>query len=249
MSQQKSSFSGFFFLGLFIAVGLISGTYLISRSFERVKLAHQTITVKGLATKDIKADMGAWSGGFSVQEKDLEKAYTLYEQTEARVLTHLTSLGVSLSRLKRSPVHHYRHMKYDEKGRQTDQIAYFEVSRSYSYEEEDVKVLERLYESYPELLKKGINVMNNSVQYLYTKLDDIKADLLGSAAEDALNRAKSLADKTGSRVGLLSSARQGVFQVTPVNSQDVSDYGYNDTSSINKTAKAIVTASFSLEKK
>lgn len=249
MSQQKSSSFGLFFLGLLISVGLIFSTLLFTGSFERVKLSHQAITVKGLASLNIQADIGVWQGDFRVRDKDLKKAYALYEENEPLVFAHLTSLGVSLSRLKKSPLVSMRILKFDDKGHQTNEVESYEVTRTYTYEDQDVKAIERLYESYPELLKKGIQVSYNNVSYLYTKLDDIKADLLGRAAEDALMRAKSLANKTGSRVGFLTSARQGVFQVTPLNSQDVSDYGYSDTSSIHKTAKAVVTASFALEKK
>ncbi len=248
MSEKNSStLPALSSLGFFIAVGLIISSLLVSKSFERVKLASQVITVKGLSTKSIKADLGIWDGGFSVQEQSLEKAYVLYEQTEARVLAHLTSLGVSLGTLHKSPVYHVRHLKYNDKGQPTGEISHFEVSRNYSYEEKDVAVIARLVEIYPELLKKGITITGNNARYLYTKLDDIKSDLLGEAAEDALNRAKSLVEKTGSKVGVLRTARQGVFQVTPENSQDVSDYGYNDTSSIKKSAKAIVTASFAIK--
>jgi len=62
--------------------------------------------------------------------------------------------------------------------------------------------------------------------------------------ENALERAKQIASSTGSNVGALKSASQGVFQITPVNSTAVSDYGNYDTSSINKTVKAVVTVRY-----
>ena len=249
MSQKNpSSFFSLSSLGFFVALGLITSTLIFSKSFERIKLSNQTITVKGLATQNIQADLGIWNGGFLVQGKTLEEAYALYEATEVKVLDHLTSLGIDLTQLKRSPVYHSHFFQRNEQGQPTEEISHFQVSRSYTYKEKDIKIISRLSELYPELLKKGVRTTGNNAQYLYTKLDDIKSDLLGNAAQDAFQRAQRLAEKTGSKVGLLNSARQGVFQVTPENSQDVSDYGYSDTNFINKTAKAIVTMSFSLQK-
>ncbi|HOG24446.1 MAG TPA: SIMPL domain-containing protein, partial [Candidatus Omnitrophota bacterium] len=45
----------------------------------------------------------------------------------------------------------------------------------------------------------------------------------------------------------MRSARMGVFQITPVNSTSVSDWGENDTSSVEKKVTAVVNASFSIE--
>jgi len=39
----------------------------------------------------------------------------------------------------------------------------------------------------------------------------------------------------------------GVFQVTSVNSTEISDYGYFDTSAIQKKVTAVVRASFSIK--
>ncbi|MFA5160529.1 MAG: SIMPL domain-containing protein, partial [Candidatus Omnitrophota bacterium] len=43
------------------------------------------------------------------------------------------------------------------------------------------------------------------------------------------------------------SAKMGVFQITPVNSTEISDWGMNDTTSLDKKVTAVVNASFSIE--
>ena len=55
-----------------------------------------------------------------------------------------------------------------------------------------------------------------------------------------------MAVSTGSRVGSIRSARMGVFQITPVNSYDVSDWGMNDTTSLEKKANAVVKVDFAI---
>lgn len=62
--------------------------------------------------------------------------------------------------------------------------------------------------------------------------------------KNALARAKQIASSTGSSVGALKSASKGVFQITPVNSTNVSDYGTYDTSLIDETVKAVITVRY-----
>ncbi|WAM34206.1 hypothetical protein OTK00_000385 [Caldicellulosiruptor morganii] len=68
--------------------------------------------------------------------------------------------------------------------------------------------------------------------------------MLSLATEDAVRRAKQIAKSTGSSVERLKSASMGVFQITPLYSTEVSDYGINDTTSIDKEITAVVNCEF-----
>jgi uncharacterized protein len=81
--------------------------------------------------------------------------------------------------------------------------------------------------------------------YFYTKIADLKIDMLALATKDARNRAGKIAENAGSKLGELKSAKMGVFQITPINSNEVSDYGINDTSSIEKEIMSVVNCVFS----
>jgi hypothetical protein len=72
-------------------------------------------------------------------------------------------------------------------------------------------------------------------------------DILASAARDARERAKQIAESAGSRVGEARSAQMGVLQITAADSNNVSDYGENDTKSLEKDINAVVYMSFALE--
>ena len=67
------------------------------------------------------------------------------------------------------------------------------------------------------------------------------------ATENAKKRAESMAKASGNKIGSIRSARMGVFQITPVNSFDVSDYGMNDTTSLEKKVNAVVNVEFAIE--
>jgi hypothetical protein len=71
--------------------------------------------------------------------------------------------------------------------------------------------------------------------------------MLAKASENAKQRAENMVRAAGNKVGLMRSAKMGVFQITPVTSTDVSDYGENDTTSLDKKVTAVVSAAFAIE--
>ena len=79
-------------------------------------------------------------------------------------------------------------------------------------------------------------------------MEQLKLELLGNATKNAYDRAKALAENSRGKVGALNSASQGVFQITPVDSTDVSDGGEYDTTTIEKKVKAVVTLEYHIEK-
>ena len=74
-----------------------------------------------------------------------------------------------------------------------------------------------------------------------------KVEMLGLATENAKQRAENKVKATGNKIGFIRSARMGVFQITPVNSTEVSDYGVNDATSLEKKVTAVVNAGFSIQ--
>ena len=70
--------------------------------------------------------------------------------------------------------------------------------------------------------------------------------MLREATKDAKKRAEEIASSSGNKIGAIRSAKMGVFQITPVNSYDVSDWGNNDTTSLEKKVNAVVKADFAI---
>ena len=110
----------------------------------------------------------------------------------------------------------------------------------------DVQKITQISRESTELIQQGIEFISNAPQYFYTKLPELKHELLSEATKDAKRRAEQMAQSTGNKVGVIRSAKMGVFQITPVNSYEVSDWGENDTSSLEKKANAVVRVDFSI---
>lgn len=84
-------------------------------------------------------------------------------------------------------------------------------------------------------------------EYHYTKIADLKIEVQAAAARDAMVRAQKIAEATDRDLGPMRNARMGVLQITPKLSNQISDYGINDLSSIEKEITAVVNASFEID--
>jgi hypothetical protein len=111
----------------------------------------------------------------------------------------------------------------------------------------DVDKVEAVSLAVTELIEEGVSVESSAAQYHYTKLGDLKIQMLGEAARDAKVRAEQIATSTASHIGALRSARMGVMQINAADESETDAEGMNDTSSIEKDVMAVVTSSFALD--
>lgn len=238
---------GLFLFGVVLAAGLIISTNIAARTIRQIKLVNQTITVTGYAEKKIAGDWGTWSGSFWSRAETLAEAYTLVEADSAKVLEWLQAEGVKTDEMSISSVDITTIYKKSEEGKNTNEIEAYSLGRTISVSSADVRLLSKIATESSILIRDGVKFNSHSPSYIYTKIDDLKIEMLGLATADALRRAETLATNSGSTVGKLRSARQGVFQITPAYSTEVSDYGRYDTSTIEKSIKAVVTVHYSIE--
>ena len=99
----------------------------------------------------------------------------------------------------------------------------------------------------PQFFAERQIVLNQSnLEYLYSKLPELKKEMIGKATADAMGRALEIVGATKAKLGKLSSARSGVFQITEPYSTDVSDYGYYSTQTRTKSISVTVNAKFAL---
>jgi hypothetical protein len=234
-------------LGISLAIGLILSTIIIANTVTKVKLANQTITVKGYAERRIKSDFIVWRGVFNVRGDKLTDAYAYLDRDLSLVKDYLVSKGVSENEIIFSSIRTRTLYARDQRGIPTEQVIGYELEQDVEIRSNEVDKISNLARESTELIKKGVQFQSLSPQYFYTKLGELKIDILAEATKDAKQRAEQLAQNSGSKIGSLRSATMGVLQITRAYSTEVSDYGINDTSSLEKDVKAVVTVSFSID--
>ncbi|GMT49783.1 MAG: hypothetical protein IEMM0008_1322 [bacterium] len=107
----------------------------------------------------------------------------------------------------------------------TNEIEYYKVTQSAEVTTNDVDKARRVSGLISELIKDGLDIEASTPKYYVSSLDSVKVELIAKATGNGHQRALIMAQKTGGTVGSLSSATQGVFQITKPNSTQISGYG------------------------
>ena len=235
-------------LGVCIAVATIVSSIIISKGFLKVmKFTKEIITVTGSASKEIKSDYVAWRGFFSRREADLVTAYKKLQADLNAVKAYLASKGVDVKEIIASQIDTQTIYKKNESGNDTNEVGGYRLSQNIEVRSNDVDKITQVSRESTELINQGIEFVSNAPEYFYTKIDELKIQMLAMATQNAKARAENMAKATGNKIGFMRSAKMGVFQITPVNSTEVSDWGVNDTGSLDKKVTAVVSVGFAIE--
>lgn len=238
-------------LALILAVmiftaGMVASTFKVANSIVEVK-GSNSITVTGSAKQQIKSDLIVWQGTFSRQAKTAEEAYNLLIADKAKVLKYLSDKGVPEGSRTVSAVYTMPIYETNYNGMMTNNILSYRLSQNIEIRSDKVDEITQLSRDVTDLIQAGVELQSNPPQYYYTKIADLKISMLAEATKDAKLRAEQISANTGSAIGKLKSAKMGVFQITPLYSTEVSDYGINDTFSLDKEITAVVTCSFEMK--
>ena len=235
-------------LGICFVIATIVSTVIFSKGLLQIKkFSGEVISVTGSAEKKIESDYIVWRSSFSRREPQLKAAYANIQEDLKKVKGYLLSKGIKENEIVVSQISTAEVYKKNEKGNDTNQIESYLLSQGIEVRSNDVKRIDEVSRQSTELINQDIQFISQAPEYFYTKLSELKIEMLAQATEDAKQRAISMANSTGNKIGAIRSAKMGVFQITPVTSTDVSWYGENDTSSFEKKVMAVVTASFAIE--
>ncbi|MHC1720031.1 MAG: SIMPL domain-containing protein [Clostridiaceae bacterium] len=225
---------------IIIAVAIFASASVFTYGFFKSRVVPNTITVTGSAKKQIKSDYVIWRATVSRQAANISDTYKLLQGDMDKVKKYLADNGLAEKDYTISSVSTYTINTILPNGTYSNNIEAYRLSQEIeirSYNVDKVTVLSR--ES-TKLIQDGVELQSMPPSYYYTKIADLKVDMLALATKDAKLRAEKIAENSSSALGKLKSAKMGVFQITPVNSEEISDYGINDTSSIDKQIMAVV---------
>ncbi len=235
-----------FLLGATLALGFAYGMGKIATAVATFKTS-RVITVKGYAEKAIAADQASWEFSVSAAAPDLPAANATLDRHVTAVHDHLAREGMPPEALTAFPVSVATIFRKNDKGNATNEIDHYLLRRSFRVASPDVRRIEAMANGLSPLLAQGIFVQAQAPEYISTEIDRHKKDLLAEATRNGHERAVILAEESGGHLGGLVDASQGVFQIVPLDSTRVSDYGVYDTTTIDKAVKAVVTLRFSVE--
>ncbi len=231
-----------------LGVAIVAAVSVWAYSFFAVKSLSNVISVTGSADKVIVSDVVKWTSSFSrnVGLNETREGYAMMNKDLNSLTEYFKTQGISEKEFTAKPV--MMNPSYESSDKYGSRMVGYTLQQFIEIQSGNVSGITKLAQDAPvKLSELGILFSSQGLEYYYSKFTDLKVEMLAEATKNAKARAEKIAESTGSRIGFLQSANMGVFQVTPVNSVDVSDYGYFDTSSMEKKVTSVVRASFSLK--
>ncbi|MCQ2294569.1 MAG: SIMPL domain-containing protein [Bacteroidales bacterium] len=213
----------------------LGGKYLVkARGHER------TISVVGKAERDFVSDLIVWDFSYNVLDSEMKQGYASIKEINKTVSDYLASKGVDTKDIQFRTLDCNKENEYHyNNGNSYYTFLGYRLNQYVRIESNDVDKVEKISREMAELLDRGINLESNSLSYYYTKLSDLKIEMLSEASSDAHNRAETIAKSAGSHLSGLKEGNMGVFQITAPNSAD-EDYtwggAFNTTSKIKRAS-------------
>ncbi len=234
-------------VGLLVALGAILSTTILAKSVvEFQKLQNQTIRVTGSASQNVTSDFAALNLRISTRKPDLKTGYAKLESDVKVIKEFFAANGIDEKSVETTSIDSYEY--YRRNGAySSNEIEGYNLSQGIKVSSKDIEKITEISNKTDALINKDVNINSNRVEYFVSNLDDIKVKMVGEATKNAKARAESMVAGTDSKIGTMNSARMGVFQIVPVNSTDVSDYGINDTTSIEKKVISTVNVTFNVK--
>ncbi|MEW6004699.1 MAG: SIMPL domain-containing protein [Stygiobacter sp.] len=230
-----------------LGASFIIAVLIFSLTWKATKNADQTIVVTGSAKKFIKSDLGIQRGTLQATSTERKTAYQIVQHQMPVVLQFLKEKGFTTDQIEVFAINGYPVYEINSSGVQTSKILYYTYNQRFEVRSNDVLKIKDLSVTLSSLVEKGLDISTDMPEYFFTKLDDLKISIQAEAAKNAMERAEKIAESTGRNLGPLRSAKMGVLQITPKNSNVISDYGMNDVTSIEKEITAVVSASFEIK--
>lgn len=236
-------------LVIIVSIAAVAGCWQIGHGLRNFRQGENKIKVTGMAEKQITSDLIVWNITVSGKASTKSAAYTEFNRSNRMIRQYLRENNIADSAISANSVSIEKQTKslYD-----TQAERYFEVDDGYLVSQDititsrNLPIVERVYQKISVLYGRDVNFSSSDPLYYYTKLDDLKMQLLNEASIDAYKRAETIAEGCNASVGSLQSSTMGVFQIVGLDSsEDYSWGGTFNTSDKEKRASITIRAVYS----
>ncbi len=238
---------------LLIALGLIVGGWLLGVQIKNTRLADRYITVKGLVERSVKSDLALWPLSYKEAGDDLTALYAKTEADKKVIMDFLQEQTIQPNEIELGVIR-VVDTQANEYGGGTRAPHRYIVEQQITVRTPRVDVVATAAQKTLQLLQKGIVLSGNQGQglaYKFTGLNSIKPDMITEATRNARAAADRFASDSGSKVGTIRQANQGVFSILPADQSsgtgEAGDTGFNADASLKKTVRVVTTVQYYLK--
>ncbi len=200
--------NGMLIAAALLAIGIVIGGYLLGDGLRRARMADRAVTMRGLAERNVTADLATWTINFTAQGTDLPTVQAEIERDTRTVIAFFGRGGFPAAAVNDAGG---SVSQYYDSNRGENSIT---VNRRLQLRTEDVMRARRAYARQFDLIRSGVAVQEGSdIQYTFTRLNDVKPQMIAQATQDARRGAEQFARDSGTAVGGIRTATQGYFSI------------------------------------
>jgi hypothetical protein len=233
---------------------MVISTAVAATAWQYVKTrpATRTLKVTGSAKKEIISDEIEWTAHIVTDHMDRTVAYRNLHSHVETTMDYLKAEGLSADEIRVSSAtveenHRTEHVSVGRERIRRSIFVGYTTRQSISVRSSRVGLVERISREVTQLLEKGVPISSSQPSYYYTKLGELKIEMLAAASRDARERAENIVAQAGEgQLGKLQYVDMGVINVNPANSPSTSWQGNSDTTSLEKDIITVVHARFEL---
>ncbi|MCS6180007.1 SIMPL domain-containing protein [Shewanella baltica] len=214
--MEKNNILPALLLGGFLCAGLVYVGQTASTALLQMKAMERTVTVKGLAEKEVKANVAIWPINFTEVDNNLPKLYETVQQKTDHVVAFLKEQGFSDSEITISlPSIEDRQAQ----GYVDPNVRYrYSAKVNLSVYTPQIDLMLNTRKQMISLVKEGIAIASqeydNRTEFLFTDLNSVKPVMVQEATQNAREVAEKFAKDSDSRLGKIKTASQGQFTIS-----------------------------------
>ncbi|WP_022664270.1 SIMPL domain-containing protein [Desulfospira joergensenii] len=214
--MQQNSRASAFILGAFLFIGLSSLGFLLGKAAIEYKRYDRSVTVKGLSEREYDADIVIWPIQFTAAGNDLETLYGSMENNTSKIKAFLGKNAILPEEISFAApaITDKSAQQYGSNARPEFRYTASQTVTVYS---KNIPAVRAVMGSLSELGKQGIVFTGGNYQsqteYLFTRLNEIKPEMIEEATRKAREVAQKFASDSQSRLGKIKRASQGQFSI------------------------------------
>jgi hypothetical protein len=238
---------------LIIGLSIYGASFNLSQAYFKVRNLNRTVTVKGLAEKDVKSDLAIWEMNYREVGNDLVQLYQRIHDDQQRVVTFLKERGFIENEIDKTQLRVEDRFAnvYSQTNTNTNEQRYV-VTGGTRVRSQKVDLVQKSSQEIDQLLQLGIPLTDASTvspnpSFYFMKLDDVRPSLLSEATKSAYTVAQQFAKDMDCRLGGVQRASQGIFQIMGRDTSTMSaDWSSNQNAlgSIDKKVRLVTTIEY-----
>lgn len=230
-----------------LAVGVALGGAFLGAGFRAGRANDRYVTVKGAVEREVEANLAVWPLQLVTAADLLPEA-----QAEARRRVELTRAFLAENGIvaEQITVQGFRVVDAEANPYQSGQVANrFIITQTLMVRSEDPQSVLAASQRIGDLVDSGVVLISGEEYgpggptFLFTKLNDLKPAMLAEATSRTREAADQFASSSGSSVGDIRRANQGVFEILPRDPVP----GQGEQNQIFKTVRVVATVEYLLE--